>query len=440
MAASNPIPMMEKILDYALSQGATQADIKMAQTKSVSFATRMAKPESVERSESHAVTVRLLKGKKKQSITSTQLDDALLKRMIDDALETIDHLPEDPYAGLADESQILKDIPTLDICDPKDPSEDILMEMVKQCEESALSHADITNSKGGHIGWDRFNMFMVSSNGFKGSYTSTDGGFYVQPVAGKGDNMQVSYDQTNAIYFDDLKTPQDVGNKAAEKTIAKLNPKKVKTGSYPVLFDNEISSSLIGHLINAISGPNIAKGVSFLKDKLGEKLFDFPIHIHDDPQKPRGLGSRPFDGEGFALKPMDIIKDGVLQTWLMDLVSARKLNQLDHPHLRGKASTTNITLAPGPKSRDEMIAQMGTGFIVNSLMSRPDSLANGDYSVGASGFWVENGAIAYPVHEVTLSGNLIEMFKGMEPASDITEDKKTNAPSLLIQSMTVGGE
>ena len=268
--AAQPLPMMEKILNYALSKGATEADIKLAKTKSVSFATRLAKPESVERSESHAVTVRLLKGKKKQSITSTQLDESLLERMIDDALETIDHLPEDPYSGLASNDQILTQIPSLDICDPKDPDDETLMDMVKQCEQTALNHADITNSKGGQIGWDRFELFMVSSNGFKGSYASTDGGFYVQPVAGNGDNMQVSYDQTNAIYFDDLKTPQDVGDKAAEKTIAKLNPKKVKTGSYPVLFDRDISASLIGHLISAISGPNIAKGVSFLKDKLNQ--------------------------------------------------------------------------------------------------------------------------------------------------------------------------
>lgn len=434
--------MMKTLIAFAKENGATDVDIKLAQDDVFSFGCRMGNPETIERSQSNAITIRLFKGKKKQSINASTLDEQTLKNAILDSLATIDELPEDPYCGLASPDKIAKKIPDLIMADTQDPNEDDLKNALILAEKTALNDPQITNSEGGNISWDRSQFYMVSSNGFEGQYERTNGSFYIQPVAGQKDQMQVDYDYSSAVCFDDLKDPETLGKKAAQKTIAKLNPKKTKTGTYPVVYDKEISASLLGLFMQAISGPNIAKGVSFLKNHLKGNIFPDQISIIDDPALPKGLGSQPFDGEGYPLSKIEFVKNGVLQQWLMDMVSARKLQDKVEKDtvIRGRPAKTNLYMTAGKQSPDELIADIKQGFYITSLMSRPDSLANGDYSVGASGFWIENGKITHPVHEATVSSNLFDMFKTLSAANDLEFTGSSNAPTVRIEQMTVAGE
>lgn len=436
---------LEKLVDYALKKGASDASIKASRSNEFSYGVCMGRPEKLERADSLGVSIRLYKGQKKQSIQATHLDADMLKERIDNALVTMDHLPEDPYIGLASKDQILKEIPNLndlEICDENDPDEKLLMDILNETEKAALSHDKVTNSKGGSIGWERYNTVLVASNGFSGSLEGTSGSFYIQPIAGEKDTMQVDYDYSHAIYFDDLKSAEEVGKKAAEKVTSRLNPKKVKTGTYPIYFDRDIAGSIFSHFISAIQGHNIARGVSFLKNKKGEKLFNNGITLIDDPFKKRGLGTSPFDSEGMGFETLNLIENGVFNHWLLDLVSMRKLglNDYDPRFLRGTGSTTNLSLVPSDLSRNDLFKKFGNGLLITDLMSRPDTLVNGDYSVGASGFWIEDGEIAYPVHEATVSGNMIDMFANLERANDITTDKKNNFPTLYLGALSVGGE
>lgn len=432
---------MDDLIHFSKKNGASDVDVKIGINKSFSFGSRLGKPETIERSESSSITLRLFQGKKKQVISASNLNPDLLKQDIKDALATISELPEDPYCGLADSSQITKKFPDLDIADPNDPSEEKLMDMLLEAENTALATKGITNSEGGGAGWERYDFYMLSSNGFKGHFETTDGSLSIEPVAGKGDNMQVSYDFSSGVYFSDLKSPKALGEKAAAKVLAKMNPKKIKTGEYPVVYHSDIGGGLLGLMMEAINGSNIAKGVSFLKDKKGQQLFQSNINISDKPHIPRGFGSKPFDGEGFGLSDIDFVKDGILQYWMLDLVSARKLNLLNDKTipLRGSSARTNLFMENGTVSFDDLIGDIKKGFFVTELMSRPDSLTNGDYSVGASGFMIENGKITHPIHEATLSSNLIEMYASLIPSNDLVMDRSTKTPSLFIPKMTVAG-
>lgn len=444
MSHTMSLETLDKIVEYALEKGASDARVKASRSNEFTYGICNGRPEKLERSDNLGVSIRLYKGKKKQAIQATHLNIDMLKSSIDDALATMDHLPEDPYIGLASPDQIVKqdEMPSdLDICDTQDPDEEELMAMLEQVEESALENKLVTNSKGGSIGWERYNTYLVMSNGFRGSYEGTSGSFYIQPIAGEKDNMQVDYDYSHAIHFKDLKDPAAVGQKAAEKVVSRLNPQKIKTGTYPVYFDADIAGSIFSHFLSAISGSNIARGVSFLKNKKGEKLFKDNITLRDDPFKKRGFGSRPFDSEGMGFKQINLIENGVFNNWLLDLTSARKLEMEDDTSgfLRGSGQTTNLTLDAGKHSQEELFKEFGDGFLVTDLMSRPNSLVNGDYSVGASGFWIENGKIAYPVHEMTVSANLIDIFAALTPANDLTTDKKDNFPTIYLGNLSVGG-
>lgn len=433
--------IMDDLILFSKKNGASDVDVKIGVNKSFSFGSRLGKTETIERSESSSITLRLYQGKKKQVISASNLNADILKSDIKDALSTISELPEDPYCGLASSDQVAKNIPDLDINDPNDPSEEKLLDMLLEAENTALGHKGITNSEGGSADWDRYDLYMLSSNGFKGHFETTDGSISIEPVAGSGDNMQISHDFSASVYFSDLKSPKALGDKAAEKVLAKMNPKKIKTGEYPVVYHSDIGGSLLGLMMEAINGSNIAKGISFLKDKRGQQIFKNNIHIIDNPHVPRGLGSKPFDGEGFSLSEIEFVKDGILNHWMLDLVSARKMNLIgdaSHP-LRGSAARTNLIMQNGDVSFQDLIADIKQGFLVTELMSRPESLTNGDYSVGASGFMIENGKIAYPIHEATLSSNLIDMYANLVPANDLMIDRSTKTPSLFIPKMTVAG-
>lgn len=436
-----PFPL-EALIDHALKSGASDVDIKYSHADGLKYSQRMGVAESIERATEIGMTIRLYKGQKKQTVNTNHIDETVVKNLISNTLETIDYLPEDPYCGLAQPNQILKgDIPDLDLSDPYEPDEKTLIDIIDRAEKESLKDPRIQNTRGAKISWARTFYRHLSSNGFNQHITKTTNSFFLQPIAKNDNGMQIAHDYSCARYFSDLRDPKDVGKKAADKAISKLNPKRLKTGTYPIIFHNEVSSSIIDLIMSALSGSNIARGVSFLKNSLGETLSDYPITLIDQPHLKKGLGSKPFDGEGFGLNDLKFLKDGVLSHWNLSLTSARQLGLLNNPQfpLRGTGGTTNLTLKPGEKSLDEMMQEIGTGVLIDNVMSHPNSLVNGDYSVGASGFYFENGIRKYPVHEITISGNLKTMLKHMIPASDTPIETSAMIPSLYVGEMSLGG-
>ena len=288
-------------------------------------------------------------------------------------------------------------------------------------------------------------MVLATSHGFLGSYLTSRHGVSMSAIAGEGTAMERDDDFSSALHAADLDPPERIGRNAGERAVARLNPRKVSTKKVPVVFDRRIAGGLVGHLASAINGSAVARKTSFLRDMLGERLFKSGIRIIDDPLRMRGLRSRPFDGEGVAARPIAIIEDGVLKTWLLDCTTARELNLATTGHAqRGVSSPpspgpTNLHLAAGSVSAEALIADIMDGFYVTELIGMGVNQVTGDYSRGASGFWIENGRRTYPVSEVTIAGNLVDMFRALEPASDLEFRYGTNSPTVRIEGLTVAG-
>jgi PmbA protein len=284
-------------------------------------------------------------------------------------------------------------------------------------------------------------MALVATNGFHGSHSGSRTGFSVSVIAGEGTAMERDYDFSSAVYGADLADPVALGKAAADRAVKRLNPRKVQTAKLPIIFDPRISNGLVGHFVGAINGASIARGTSFLKDQMGKQVFARGITIVDDPHRPRGLRSRPFDGEGVANRRRELIADGVLQTWILGCRSARQLKLTTTGHgTRGDSpSPTNLYMAAGAVSREELIGNIDQGFYVTELIGHGVNGVTGDYSRGAAGFWIEKGELAYPVSEVTIAGNLKDMFQNITPASDLVFRYGTDAPTLRVDGMTIAG-
>ena len=288
-------------------------------------------------------------------------------------------------------------------------------------------------------------MVLVTSDGFHGSYLASRRGVSMMAIAGEGTGMERDYDHMSALHESDLEAPDVIGRRACERAIRRVNPRKVKTQQVPVIFEPRVASSLIGHLAGAANGASIARKSSFLKDKLGQKIFASGIRVVDDPLRKRGLRSHPFDGEGVAVKKMHLVDDGVLTSWFLDSATARELGLATTGHAaRGVSSPpspspTNLHLEPGTLTPEQLIAETGTGFYVTDLIGMGTNLVTGDYSRGAAGFWIENGELTYAVSEVTIAGHLFDMFRTLTPANDLTFKYGTNAPTLRVEGLTVAG-
>jgi PmbA protein len=355
-------------------------------------------------------------------------------------------VPEDPYCGIADPDQLAREIPSLDICDDSEPSPEALIERAKICEEAARGVAGVTNSEGAEASWSCGRVALAASNGFIGGYATSRHATSVSVLAGEGLGMERDYEFSTAVYSGDLEGPAALGQRAGEKAVRRLGARKPATGKVTVVYDPRAANSLLGHLSGAISGPAIARGTSFLKDKLGDAVFAPGITIVDDPLRQRGLRSRPFDAEGVATARRNIVEDGRLATWILSLSSARQLGLTTTGHaVRGTSgppspATSNLYLEPGSSTPQELMANIRQGFYVTEMMGMGINGVTGDYSRGATGFWIENGEIAYPVHEVTIAGNLKDMFRNLTPANDLTFRYGINAPTVRIEAMTVAGE
>ena len=444
-AKRNPTDLLQQLMDRARKAGADAADAVYVEGTSVSVSYRMSELESLERSEGADLGLSVLIGQRQACVSSSDVTEEALQELAERAVSMAREAPEDKYAGLATPEQLATDVPDIDSYDPVEPDLEQMKANAIACEAAARSVEGISNSEGADSGWGRSRVAVAATNGFARTYQGTYHSLSVSVLAGEGTKMERDYDYRTAVYGADIPSPESIGLKAAEKTLRRLNPRRVPTQKVPVVFDPRVGGSLIGHMTGAINGSSIARGTSFLKDRMGEKVFANGVTIVEDPHRPRGLRSKPFDAEGIANKRRNLIDNGVLTTWLLDLGTARQLGLETTGHAsRGTSSppspsATNLHIEPGTLSAEDLIREVGTGFYITELIGFGVNGVTGDYSRGASGFWIENGEIAYPVSELTIAGNLKDMFLNLTPASDLEFRYSTNAPTLRVDGMTVAG-
>ncbi len=443
--AKDPQAILAAVLAAAKKAGADAADALFVEGVSSSVSYRLGKLEDVERAESSDLGLRVFVGNRVAIVSSTDFSADALAALPARAVTMARLAPEDKYAGLAPTDRLARDIPALDLEDAGEPSAERLVEMARDVEGAALAVKGVTNSEGGGASFSRSAVALATSTGFYGRYAGTSHGIGVAVLAGIGTGMERDYDHASTRHASDLRSAQDIGRTAGEKAVRRLNPRSMKSQSVPVVFHPDEAAGLLGHFAGAISGAAIARGVSFLKDKMGAGIFAPGITIIDDPHRVRGLRSKPFDGEGVANMRRALIDDGKLTSWLLDCASARQLGLATTGHAaRGTGgppspSITNLYLAAGKASVQELIGDIKQGFYVTELMGMGVNGVTGDYSRGAAGFWIENGEIAFPVAEVTIAGNLIDMYARLTPASDLAFRHGTNAPTVRIDGMTLAG-
>ena len=441
----NQLNLLEDLIAKAKAAGADAADAVMIDSVALSYAQRLGKLERLERQEGQDLGLRVFQGKRQAVVSSTDFGPATLDELVGRVMAMVRSVPEDPYCGIAEPEELASDIPLLELCDPDEPSTDLLIERARACEEAARSVPGVTNSEGAEAEWSTGGISLATSNGFAGAYRRSGHSVSVSVLAGQGLEMERDYEYSSTVYGEDLEDPASIGRSAGERTVRRLGAKKPATAELPVIFDPRVAGGLIGHMAGAITGPSIARGTSFLKDKLDEAVFAETITIVDDPHRPRGLRSKPFDAEGIANQSRKIIDRGRLTTWVMDLASARQLGMKTTGHASRSTSSppapsiTNLYMEAGALSPEELIADIGEGFYVTEMMGMGVNGVTGDYSRGAAGFWIENGEITYPVSEATVAGNLIDMYLHLTPASDLVFRYGTNAPTLRIENMTVAG-
>ncbi len=443
--SANDIDLLHDLIGRALRQGADAADAVLVEGTSLSHARRLGKTEKLERSEGQDLGLRVFVGKRQAIVSSSDRSARAIADLVEHALAMARAVPEDEYCGIAEPGMVATEWPSLDMLDPEEPSAELLIERARACEEAALAVPGITNSEGAEAGWGRTRVALAASNGFAGAYAGSSHGVSASVIGGSGTAMERDYDFASAVYAADLRDPAAVGRSAGERAVRRLGARKMPTGKFPVVFDPRVARSFLGHLLGAISGPSIARGTSFLKDSLNRRIFPETVTVIDDPHRARGLRSKPFDGEGIANRRRAIVERGVLTTWLLDLRSARQLGLQTTGHAaRGTSSppapaSTNVWIEPGDIGPAELIADIKSGFYVTELMGMGVNGVTGDYSRGAAGLWIENGELAYPVSEMTVAGNLKDMFLRMAIADDLEFRTGADAPTIRIDDLTVAG-
>ena len=436
----------QDLVTAARRAGADAADAIYACNASTTVAVRLGALEDVERSEGEEIGLRVFVGQRSASIAASDMNPATLSTLVDRSIAMAREAPEDPYAGLAPEDRLLRGaLPALDLADPSEPEPAKLRERALVVEEAARAVSGVTNSEGGGASNGRSQVALATSHGFAGAYAGTSHSTWASVLAGTGADMQRDHASHSVRHLVDLDDAATIGTRAGERAVARLNPAKLESGVLPILFDPRIGSSLLGHLIGGIVGPAIARRSSFLLDSLGEKLFDSAITIIDDPLRPRGMRSRPFDGEGLPVARRALIDAGVLTGWLMESASARQLGLQPTGHAsRGGsgapgAGVTNVHMEPGDVSPAALMADIKRGLYVTELIGMGVNGVTGDYSRGAAGFLIEDGVITRPVSEITIASHLKDMFRALVPANDLEFRYGMNVPTIRIDGMTVAG-
>jgi PmbA protein len=433
-----------ELVDLALKAGADQADAVAVRSRSRSVSVRLGKVEATEASESDDFSLRVFVGRRVASVSANPGFD--LKVLAERAVAMAKASPEDPFASLADAGRLATSYPDLDLFDPTEISTDALSAAALEAEEAALAVSGVTNSSGAGASAGMGGMVLVTSHGFSGAYMGTRFGRSVSAIAGDGTKMERDYDFDSRLYFADLKSSAEIGRTAGESAVARIGPRQVPTQkNVTVVFDPRMARGFAGHIAGAINGASVARKTSFLRDMMGKPIMKAGIHVTDDPLVVRGSSSRPFDGEGVTGQKLSMIEDGVLKHWFLSTSTGRELGlETNGRGVRtGPAvspSSTNFALEPGDVSREELIRNVGTGFYVTELIGQGVNMLTGEYSRGASGFWIENGELTFPVSEVTIASNLKQMFFGLTLADDIDRKFGVAAPTLAIEGMTLAGK
>ena len=441
---SRLIDLAERLVTAAHRAGADAADALAVRSISQSVELRDGSIEESERAEGDDAGLRVFVGRR-QAVVSTNDAKADTAELAARAVAMARAAPEDPFAGLADPTLIARAIPDLDLVDADLPTVADLEERARRAEAAALAVAGVTKSGGASASASIGGVVLVTSGGFCGSYLSSGQSVSMTAIAGEGTAMERDYDYSSALHGADLETPEKVGRTAAERTVERLGPRKVETKRVPVVFDRRIAGSLVGHLASAINGAAVARKTSFLRDRLGERILPAGVAVIDDPLRRRGLRSRPFDAEGVVTRRLAVVEDGMLASWLLDCATARELGLATTGHAqRGVSSTpspgsSNLHLSAGKVSLESLLADIVEGFYVTDLIGMGVNQVTGDYSRGASGFWIEKGKRTYPVSEVTIAGNLIDMYRDLTPADDLEFRFGTNAATLRVEGLTVAG-
>ncbi|MGQ3357031.1 MAG: TldD/PmbA family protein [Phreatobacter sp.] len=433
-----------RLVAAARKAGADAADVMAVRGVSVGVQLRDGKVESSERSEGDDIGLRVFVGRRSASVSSNdprENVEALAERAV--AIARV--APEDPYARLADPADLARDWADLDLIDPVMTAVADLEDLARRAEAAALAVKGVTKSGGADAGAGIGGFALVTSTGFEGATLGSSTSFSVTAIAGEGTGMERDYDYSGVRHRADLDDPEAIGRNAGERAVRRLAPRKVDTRKVPVIFDQRTAASFPSYLAAAANGQAVARKTSFLREKLGQRLFRPGVMIIDDPLRRRGLRSRPFDGEGVTARPLTLVEDGVLTSWLLDSATAAELGLRTTGHAsRGTGGppspgATNLHLAAGTVSPADMIGAIKDGLYVTDMIGSGVNMVTGDYSRGCSGYWIENGELAYPVAEITIAGNLVDMFASLTPADDLVFRRGTDAPTVLVEGLTVAG-
>lgn len=439
--------LTDALLSAAKKAGAEAADAMAVEGTSVSIDIRAGKLEQAERAEGIEIGLRVLIGGQQACVSASDVSEATIARLAERAVAMAREAPSDPHAGLAEPGQIARDwdLAALEMHDPApEPDAAMLEASARAVELAAMAVKGITQVEAS-AAYGQRKMHLAASNGFSGGYGRTSHSLSAVAFTGEGTAMERDWAAEGRIFAADMPGADGIGALAGERALQRAGAVKPRTGSFPVLFDERVAASLIGHLLSASNGAAIARGASWLRDALGTQVLPKGLSVIEDPHRPRIPASRPFDGEGLPTQRRLIVEDGILMGWTLDLSTGRKLGMPSTANAaRGVSSppspsTSNIDLTPGNVTRADLIAQMGTGLLVTSMIGSTINPTTGDYSRGAAGFWVENGQISHPVNECTIAGNLRDMLLRIIPANDARAHLSTRVPSLLIEGMTLAG-
>ena len=436
--------LLADLIARARAAGADAADAVLVSGTSLSVQRRLGQTEHVERAEGRDLGLRVFLGQQVAIVSATTVDPTSFDDLVDRALAMARVVPADPFAGLADTART-PDTMDLDMNDPAEPTAEALIARASLAEDAARSVPGVTNSEGADAGFGRVEIVLVTSPGFAGRRVGSSHSISATALAGSGTDMQRAYDYHGTVYLSDLDDPVTIGRSAGERAVRRMNPTRPKTAKLPVVFDPRVAGSLLGHLTGAINGAGVARGTSFLRDKLGQRIFAPGIFVHDDPRRIRGARSRVFDGEGTPTAPRALIEDGVLTTWLLDSRSARQLGLVSTGHAsRGTSgppspAPSNLYMAAGAMSPAELMADIKLGLYVNEMIGMGVNGVTGDYSRGAAGFMIRDGQLAEPVAEITIAANLIDMFANLTPGNDLRFRRGTDSPTIRLEGMTMAG-
>lgn len=445
--APNLSDLSHALLDAARKAGAEHADALAVSGAALSIEIRKGALEQAERSEGVEIGLRVLIGRRQACVSASDTSAATITALAERAVAMAREAPEDHYAGLADPSQLAQgwDLAALELADPAPETGAAMLEAdARAVEAAALGSKGINQVEAGGA-YTRRSLHLAATNGFSGGYGRTSTSLSAVAFTGQGTEMQRDHAGESRTYAVDMPGAEEIGLRAAMRALDRIGSVKPKTGTFPVVYDERVAASLVGHLLSAINGSAIARGSSWARDLLGQQILPKGVSLIEDPHRPRIGSSRPFDGEGLPTLRREIVANGVLAGWVLDLATGRKLGMASTGNaMRGTGappspSTSNIDLTEGTLSRDDLITQMGTGLLVTSMIGSTISPTTGDYSRGAAGFWVENGQLAYPVHECTIAGNLRDMLLRIIPANDARAHLSTRVPSILIDGMTLAG-